>query len=202
MIWVGLTGGLASGKSSVARLLVDQGFPVIDADQVARDVLEPGEPGFDQVCAEFGKHLLNSEGRIDRAKLANEVFSDRDQLAKLERIVHPRVKERVSQIRAQLTSQGNKLAIYDVPLLFEKKMTGEFDKIIVVTCDRNQQIERAMKRNNWSKEQVEKILSSQTSLEEKVVQADFVIDNSSLWGKTVQQVLDLVNRLNVHHAQT
>lgn len=178
MKWIGLTGGIGSGKSSVSKLLRDTGYEVIDADVVAQSCLEKGTPTYNQVIEEFGKSLLSENETIDRIKLASLVFGNRDQLEKLEAIIHPAVQAEVIRKRKQLERSHVKAAFYDVPLLFEKKLTDQFDFVVVVYCSEDQQIERVMQRNKFSKEQVLERIHNQMPLAEKKNLADYTIDNS------------------------
>lgn len=177
MKWIGLTGSLGTGKSTAADFLRRKGYPVIDADQIAKEVVASGSPGLKAVVAEFGAGVLAPDQSLDRAKMAAIVFSDPSKLSKLESLIHPLVQDRVREIRKALQGQGFQLAFYDVPLLFEKNLTG-FDHIVTVTADPVEQRARLLVRNSWTKEEIEKRLASQWPLDKKIAGSDFVVDNS------------------------
>lgn len=178
MKWIGLTGGMGSGKSAVTALLRARGFTVIDADVVARKVVEPGTPGLAQVVQAFGPGVLNVEGELDRKKLAAQVFGKPDELRRLEMILHPLIQQKVADRRQEAAARGEALVFYDVPLLFEKNLGAQFDAVVVVWSTEAQQIERSMKRDGASREDVERRLSAQIPLAEKKLKADVLIDNS------------------------
>ncbi|MBX3016768.1 MAG: dephospho-CoA kinase [Bdellovibrionaceae bacterium] len=178
MKWIGLTGGMGSGKSAVTALLRARGFTVIDADVVARKVVEPGTPGLAQVVQAFGPGVLNAEGELDRKKLAAQVFGKPDELRRLEMILHPLIQQKVADRRQEAAARGEALVFYDVPLLFEKNLGAQFDAVVVVWSTQAQQIERSMKRDGASREDVERRLSAQIPLAEKKLKADVLIDNS------------------------
>lgn len=178
MKWIGLTGGLGTGKSTVADILRRRGYPVIDADQIAKEVVAPGTSGLRSVLAELGADLLKPDGSLDRGKLAQQVFSDREKLEKLETIIHPLVQDRVREIRKALQAQGFQKAFYDVPLLFEKNLSG-FDEILVVTSDPVHQRERLRARNGWSDEEITRRTAAQWPMDRKVTSADHVIKNDA-----------------------
>lgn len=174
MKWIGLTGGLGSGKSTVSQMLRERGWPVVDADQIARDVVVPGTPGLQSVVDLFGANILQPNGELDRAELAKRVFADPIQLEKLEQLLHPLIQNEVKKRRQGLSAD---FAFYDVPLLFEKQLQSQFDWIVVVGCGLDQQKERIKKRTGWKDEEVERRLAVQLPLAEKMKEADFVVHN-------------------------
>ncbi len=177
MKWIGLTGGIASGKSTVAQELRAHGIPVIDADEIAKQVVAPGSSGLKSVVEEFGIEVLNESGALDRRKLGQIVFTHPECLKRLEAILHPLVRGEAHRRREQLKFQGEALAIYDIPLLFETRAEKDFDKIIVVSCTKEQQAERLRRRNSLSDGEIEERISSQLPLKTKEEGADFVIYN-------------------------
>ncbi len=177
MKWVGLSGGLASGKSTVANLLRKKRFPVLDADLAAQEVLKKGTPGLNTVIKVFGSDLLGPNGELDRKKMAEIVFSSPTHLLQLESIVHPLVQEKIKSLRAELEQQGKKIAFYDVPLLFEKKLESQFDTIVLVTSHESDQIARMKSRNQWSDEEIRRRLAAQLPLSEKEKGAHHIIRN-------------------------
>jgi dephospho-CoA kinase len=197
MRWIGLTGSIGSGKSTVAELLVKRGFAVADADVFARAAVAPGTIGETKVLHEFGTGILDSAGRLDRKKLGDVVFGDPAKLAKLEGILHPLIREMTKARRDELAAGGHKMGFYDVPLLFEKQMEPLFDEIVVVSSDPKVCIERVMKRSSMAREDVEKRLRAQLSIEEKIKRAHWVIRNDGTreeLEKAVDQFLRDVGR--------
>jgi dephospho-CoA kinase len=188
MFWIGLTGGLGTGKSTVAQMLRDRGFVVIDADEMARLALRPGSKGLAKVVNRFGPEVLESSGELNRRQLGAKVFAEAKALADLEAIVHPEVRRLTGEKRQEAQAQGHKLAFYDVPLLFEKKMQKDFDKIVVVTADRKQQIERTIARDGLSEYEIERRLFNQMPIVDKVKQAHFVIDNTGARSELAKQL--------------
>ena len=179
MKWVGLTGGIGTGKTTVAMMFRELGVPVIDADEISRSVLAPGGVGVGETVKLFGEAICGADGvTIDRKKLGEFVFSDPIKRQQLEGIVHPHVRDRVARDRLQLESQNELVAIYDVPLLFEAGLSGQFDDIIVVFCKEEVQRLRLSKRDRLSDLEIEKRLASQWPLIEKISLATFPIDNS------------------------
>ena len=172
----GLTGGLASGKSSVAAHFRSRGLPVIDADALARDVVAPGTDGLRELVQYFGPSVLQN-GELDRQLLADVVFSDPQALQRLEAITHPRIQERRSALLRDLAAAGEPLACYEVPLLFEKQLDRELRPVVVVDVPEEVQIARALRRDGSTEAQVRARLAAQLPLREKVARADYVIDN-------------------------
>lgn len=178
MKWIGLTGGMGSGKSSVTALLRARGLPVADADELARQVVEPGTTGLLAVVQAFGPGIIDPAGRLDRAKLAGQVFGNPGQLARLELILHPMIQAEVLKFKSQAAAAGHAMAFYDVPLLFEKNLQQQFDATLVIWCTEEQQIERSMARDGSNRSEVERRLQSQLAMSEKKTRADVLIDNT------------------------
>jgi dephospho-CoA kinase len=174
---IGLTGGIASGKSSVAALLERQGIPVIDADQLARDVVLPGSAALRQIAADFGTQVLDAAGALDRTALAGVVFADPGARKKLEAIVHPAIKELAEKELAALRESGETVAVYMAPLLIEAGATDRVDEIWVVYVDRETQLQRLMARDGISREQAAQRLAAQMPMAEKASFGRVVIDN-------------------------
>lgn len=171
---VGLTGGIGAGKSTVADLFSQKGAVVIRSDELARQVIEPQTPGFQQVVARFGKEFVNPEGHIDRAKLAQRVFHDDAALKDLENIIHPLVRNRTNQVIDQHTSET--IIVNEIPLLLEKKMESLFEFLVIVISSEKNRLERLLKRG-LTKEQVEARMAKQVSDDERKAAADFLIVN-------------------------
>jgi dephospho-CoA kinase len=173
----GLTGGLASGKSTVAARLRARGVPVIDADQVARDVVEKGTPGLAAVVRAFGEGVLQPDGTLDRKKLGDVVFQDPTKRRELNGILHPLIGAESARRIAELDARGEKLACYEAALLVENGLADAFRPLVVVAVPREVQIARAMARDGATFEQAQARVAAQLPLATKVAAADFVIEN-------------------------
>ncbi|QED48891.1 dephospho-CoA kinase [Cytobacillus dafuensis] len=195
-IIVGLTGGIASGKSTVSSLLIEKGITVIDADLEARLAVEKGEEAYEEIIAHFGDQILLEDRSIDRGKLGSIIFHNESQRLKLNNIVHPAVRKRMLGKRDQAVASGEKLVILDIPLLFESKLTYMVDKTILVFVDEYTQMERLMKRNQLSKEEALARINSQMLLKDKIQLADAVIDNNGTIKETEQQLMEILNKWN------
>ena len=179
MILVGLTGGVATGKSTVAKMLKQCGAVVIDADQLARDVVEPGKPAWREIITLFGKAVLNPDRGLNRQALAAIVFRHPAKRRALETIIHSRVaREQARLTREAARLDSHAVVIYDVPLLFEAGIDKRVDTTIVVTADRNTQIARLKKRNGLSRAEALRRIKSQMPLTQKVQQADDVLNGT------------------------
>lgn len=179
MIVVGLTGGIATGKSTVAKMFERCGAFVIDADQLARDVVRPGMPAWREIVQLFGKGILGPNGSIDRGALGAIVFHDRRKLRRLERIVHPRVAREQQRLIRQITARSpNAVVVYEVPLLFESGAHKRVDKIVVVTADRETQIARLKRRSSLSRAEAIRRITSQMPLARKIRRADVVLNGT------------------------
>lgn len=193
MILVGLTGGIAAGKSTVASMFRRFGATVIDADQLARDVVLPGKPAWREIVKSFGKRVLLPDRTIDRSALGSIVFHNRRKLRRLERIIHPRVaREQQRLARGIARRTPDAIIIYEVPLLFEAGVNTRVDKIIVVTADRETQVARLKRRNGLTRRQAIQRISSQMPLAEKVRRADIVLDGTkskSFLGSEIRRVV-------------
>ena len=175
MIRVGLTGGIGSGKSTVARLLAEQGALVIDADQLAREVVEPGEPALTEIIERFGPQVVASDGSLDRGALAAIVFADTAALSDLNAITHPRIAQRTAELIEAAADDA--VVVYDVPLLVENNATDGWDAVIVVEADHQVRVHRLIERG-LSPEDIEARMSRQASDEERRAVADVLIVNS------------------------
>lgn len=188
MIRVGLTGGLASGKGFVGRTLEEMGCHVIRADEVGHQVLLKGGESYDAVVGRFGEEILNSDGEINRKRLASIVFANPEQLAVLNAIVHPAVFRREAEfLDAVALSDPDGIGIVEAAILIETGSYRRFDRIVLVVCTEEQQIERAVHRDGATREEAEARLRRQMPLAEKRKYADFVIDTSGSKENTVEQ---------------
>ena len=189
MILVGLTGGVACGKSSVARLFQDCGAVLIDADILARAVVEPGKPALKAIAQAFGKKILSPDGTLNRASLGKIVFASPAKLKKLSAIVHPRVaREQAKMTRAVADQEPQAVIIYDAPVLIEAGAHKRMDKIVVVSADEQTQIKRLHNRNHLSKTEALRRIKIQMPLAKKVALADYVVDGTLSYEQTKHEV--------------
>jgi dephospho-CoA kinase len=195
MLKMGLTGGIASGKSAVAAMLREMGFPVLEADVVAHKLMEPGQPAHDGVLREFGADLADAEGRIDRAKLAALVFADAAKLARLNRIIHPRVEEIVFRQFAEWQRNGVRDAAFvEAALLIEAGIAPKLDGLVVAYCTPEQQIGR-LRARGMSEVEAKRRLAAQMPVEEKLRHATETINCSGSLEETRAQVRALAAKL-------
>ena len=186
MKWIGLTGGIASGKTTVANLLKEQAVPIIDADQIAHQALKVHH---DKIVSYFGSDILDERNRIDRSKLGKKVFSNEKQRKLLEGIVHPFVQAKVDEKKRLLASVGTKWAVYDVPLLYENKMEKQFDHILFVYAPKDVCLERLMERNGLTKAQAEQRIAAMMDIEIKKQKSHDVIENTGDFDELKGKVL-------------
>lgn len=197
MLRVGLTGGIGSGKSEVSRRLAAYGAVVIDADKLAREVVEPGTPGLAAVVAEFGEEMLRPDGTLNRERLGSVVFADEDRRKALNGIVHPLVGERTKELM-DAAEQGS-IVVYDVPLLTEGGLASMYDVVVVVDVPPETQLDRLVRQRGMTAEDARARISAQATREERRAIASVIIDNSGslddldaqvaeLWTELVQQV--------------
>lgn len=193
MTTVGLTGGIGSGKSEVARLLAGHGAVVVDADVLAREALAPGSAGLDQVVAEFGTEVLDDRGALDRAKLGQIVFADTARLARLNAIVHPYVRRRSAEISA--AASDGAVVVFDVPLLVENGLQSQYDVVVVVDVSPQTQLRRLVETRGMTEADVRARTAAQADRTERLAAADIVIDNEGDRDALQRQVRDLWARL-------
>jgi dephospho-CoA kinase len=186
---IGLTGGIASGKSTVARMLVESGAALVDADRIAREIVEPGQPSLAQIVERFGQAVLHEDGTLNRKKLGEIVFADEAKRKALEAITHPAIRAVMRERMDKLQREAPKrLVVVDVPLLYESGLQSLFEEVMVVYVPRSLQLERLMKRDGLSKADAERRLNAQMDIEEKKRLADIVIDNSGSLEDTALQL--------------
>jgi dephospho-CoA kinase len=196
MLKVGLTGGLATGKSFVGEALRDLGCHLIKADELGHEVIEPGGEAHQAVVREFGPQILDDSGAIDRRKLAAEVFDHPERLALLNSLVHPHVIRREQELMQAIAGRHPRaIAVVEAAILIETGSHRRFDKLILAVCDQEQQIERAMRRDGASREDVLARLSRQMPLAEKVAYADYIIDTSGDKETTLLRTREVYNQL-------
>ncbi|EAD0070393.1 dephospho-CoA kinase [Listeria monocytogenes] len=191
---IGLTGSVATGKSTVSNLIQQAGIPLVDADIAARKVVEPGTEGLKEIVAYFGEEILLADGTLDRAKLGEIIFKDKEKREKLNEITHPRVKNYMLEARERFFRAGEELVFFDIPLLFESHLESLVDQIVVVWTTPETELKRLMERNNLTKEDALRRIESQMGIDEKARKADFVIDNNESLEKTQKQVYTFIER--------
>jgi dephospho-CoA kinase len=192
MLVAGLTGGIGSGKSAASDCFISLGVPVIDADRVARLVVEPGSEALDKIAAHFGDHVIQANGNLDRAALRRIVFDKERERNWLEALLHPLIRDHILDTLEQLDEQGHAYAILASPLLLETDQHLLISKVVVVDAPEALQISRTMARDNIEEAQVRQILAAQMQREERLKHADFVLDNSG----NEDQLRESVNALH------
>lgn len=195
MLKVALTGGIASGKTTVSDSFAALGVPVVDADLLARTAVEKGSPGLQQITARFGQQILQADGSLDRANLRSIIFNDAKARADLEAIVHPEVRRLSNELIQTHKKSGNKYCLVVIPLLVETGQQDRYDYIVVVDVSEDTQIARLQKRDGSSASEAKKILESQASRETRLGIADSVINNNSTLENIAQQVKALHQKL-------
>jgi dephospho-CoA kinase len=183
---IGLTGGIATGKSSVARFFAEKGVPVIDADQIAREVVLQGSSALAQIAAQFGPEIITQEGLLDRKQLGRLIFSDPEKRRILEGILHPEIRSLAETRIAEADAAGHERLIYMAPLLIEAGGSSRVDTIWVVTVRPEIQLERLMRRDGITREQAQKVIATQMKLSEKEQYGSVVIDNSGTETETLK----------------
>jgi dephospho-CoA kinase len=186
---VGLTGGVASGKSTVSAMLRELGAVVVDADALAREVVEPGTPGLAAVVEAFGPEVLADDGSLDRARLGAIVFADPARRAELEAIIHPLVRARAAEIEA--AAAPGVVVVQDIPLLVETGQAASFDVVIVVDAPEELQVERAVRDRRWTTDEARSRIAAQASRDERRAAATYVVDNSGTTEDLRQRVAEV-----------
>lgn len=188
MLTIGLTGGIASGKSTLSKMIQDEGIAVIDADVYARRALDQGERAYEKVIAYFGESILHSDGSVDRKKLGSIIFNDPSERDALNGIVHPAVREKMNDQKEALLKEERRAVVLDIPLLFESKLTKTVDRVLLVYVDEAVQLKRLMVRDGSTKEEALSRIRSQMPLAEKKRGANAVIDNNGTVAEAKEQL--------------
>ena len=188
MLCVGLTGNIASGKSTVAQLLSERGATIIDADVLARRAVDYGTPAYKAIVARWGEDVLAPDGMLDRAALRRRVFGQSEELEALNQIVHPEVARMRERLFAEARRRGDRVVVCDIPLLFEKNLAGEFDKIVLVDAPRPLRLERLVKDRDLRATEAMDMIAAQMPAELKRARADYVIDNAGSFAALEAQV--------------
>ncbi|QCT03550.1 dephospho-CoA kinase [Paenibacillus algicola] len=193
---IGLTGGIATGKSTVSSMFVRKGALLVDADAIAREVMLPGHPVLAEVAAHFGPDILGSDGQLNRERLGEIVFNQPQERQALNDITHPAIRREIrDRIQVYEQQHPDSLVIVDIPLLFESGLQAQYDQTLLVYVPAKLQLERLMQRNGLTREQAAARIQSQMDIEEKKSLADYVIDNSGTLDETLHQVEKLWNRI-------
>ncbi|MEJ8306959.1 dephospho-CoA kinase [Saccharibacillus sacchari] len=186
---IGLTGGIATGKSTVSKMLAAQGVRIVDADLIARDVMNPGQPLLAAVADRFGPEFLLPEGGLDRRRMAEHIFNRPEERQALNAIVHPAIRAEIRrQVEVAEAANPTGIVVADIPLLYESGLENLYEKVVVVYVPRAVQLDRLTSRDGLAPEQAEGRLNAQLDIEEKKRRADFVIDNSGTLENTQRQV--------------
>ncbi|MCT8137410.1 dephospho-CoA kinase [Anaerobacillus sp. CMMVII] len=193
---IGLTGGIASGKSTVSNMMKNEGIPVVDADIIAREVVEQGEATYQKIVDAFGKEIITNDGCLDRKKLGALVFQDEKKRMLLNSIVHPAIRIRMHEKVESFKNEGFATIVLDIPLLFESKLTNMVEKIIVVFVDYELQLERLKQRDQFTDQEALVRINAQMPLKDKIALADEVIHNHGSIDETKQQLLSILKKWN------
>ncbi|MFE7660476.1 dephospho-CoA kinase [Streptomyces celluloflavus] len=193
MVKVGLTGGIGAGKSEVSRLLASYGAVIVDADRIAREVVEPGTPGLAAVVEEFGAGVLASDGTLDRPKLGGIVFADPERLKALNAIVHPLVGARSAELEA--SAGPDAVVVHDVPLLAENGLAPLYDLVIVIDAAPQTQLDRLVRQRGMTEDEAKSRMAAQATREQRLAIADLVIDNDGPLAELEPQVREVWERL-------
>ncbi|PAV30409.1 dephospho-CoA kinase [Virgibacillus profundi] len=193
---IGLTGSIASGKSTVSLMFDDFKIPVVDADKISREVVNPGEQAYESIINTFGREILLEDNTLDRKKLGAIIFADDNKRKLLNEIVHPAVRENMLKQRDAYVNAEANCVVLDIPLLFESKLSHFVDKIVVVYVDEEVQLDRLMKRDGYSEEEAKQRIKSQISVKEKAQLADAVIDNNGTKNESYEQLKALLKEWN------
>lgn len=192
---IGLTGGIGSGKSTVAKMLREQGIPVVDADQVSREIVEPGQPALRGLAAAFGTEILTESGELNRAALARKAFSSQENTELLNSITHPAIKEEVRQRFAQLEDGGHKVAVYDMPLLIEQGLHEHVDLTVVVDVEADERVRRLVDKRGLDEADARNRIARQIDDDKRKSVADVIIDNNGSLEDLETQAEALIKRL-------
>lgn len=195
MFKLGLTGGIATGKSTISTYLSSKNIPVLDADKIARQVVEPGTPGLAEIVQYFGDDILQDNQTLNRKALGQIVFNDEQALQKLNEITHPRIQQMMMDQLAVLAQSNTPLVILDIPLLLENHNEAGADAVMLVAIPKQLQLERLMNRNHLTQAEAESRIAAQMPLAEKEQLADYIIDNSGSVADTYRQVDQVINQI-------
>jgi dephospho-CoA kinase len=197
LLTVALTGGIATGKSHVLQRLATLGVPTIDADRLAREVVQPGSRAIEAIAQRFGSDMLDANGALNRRALGDRIFADPTARRDLEAITHPAIYDAIRAWRTQLIAAGHdRVAVADIPLLYETGHEGDFDRVIVTRCEPDQQIARLRARDGLTEEDARQRLAAQWPIDEKAARAHYIIDTSGSIEETDRQIDRVLEKLN------
>ncbi|MDT8859429.1 dephospho-CoA kinase [Alkalihalobacillus sp. MEB130] len=194
---IGLTGGIASGKSTVSKMIQAKGIPIIDADQIAREVVEPGTKALQLISEHFGQGVLNEDGTLARKKLGAIIFEQPKERDILNQIVHPAVRNRMNELKDQYIHEGHQTIVFDIPLLYESDLFSLVDKVLLVFVDEATQLLRLVARDQAGESDARRRISSQIPLKQKRKRADAIIDNSGTIEETKNQLETIFRQWNI-----
>ncbi|MDK4229304.1 dephospho-CoA kinase [Corynebacterium pseudodiphtheriticum] len=192
---IGLTGGIGSGKSTVARSLQEHGFPIVDADLIAREIVEPGQPALAELTKEFGADILNADGSLDRGLLASRAFTNKDTTQRLNNITHPRINQRTQELFDEARENGAEAVIYDMPLLIDKGLHKDMDATIVVHAAEHVRLERLTTKRGLDADDVRRRINAQIDDETRKQHADILLDNNGTEEDLTQQIAQAVDKI-------
>lgn len=192
---IGLTGGIGSGKSTVARTLNEHGYPIVDADRIAREIVEPGQPALQELAEEFGADILDADGALDRGLLASRAFENKETNARLNEITHPRINQRTQELFDEARQNGAEAVIYDMPLLIDKGLHKDMDATIVVHADEHLRVERLTTKRGLDSDDVRRRINAQIDDETRKQHADILIDNNGSEEELQPQVAHAVDKI-------
>lgn len=192
---IGLTGGIGSGKSTVARSLQEHGFPIVDADLIAREIVEPGQPALAELAKEFGEDILNADGSLDRGLLASRAFTTKDTTQRLNDITHPRINQRTQELFDEARENGAEAVIYDMPLLIDKGLHKDMDATIVVHAAEHVRLERLTTKRGLDVDDVRRRINAQIDDETRKQYADILLDNNGTEEDLTQQIAQAVDKI-------
>ncbi|MDC7089378.1 dephospho-CoA kinase [Corynebacterium pseudodiphtheriticum] len=192
---IGLTGGIGSGKSTVARSLQEHGFPIVDADLIAREIVEPGQPALAELTKEFGEDILNADGSLDRGLLASRAFTNKDTTQRLNNITHPRINQRTQELFDEARENGAEAVIYDMPLLIDKGLHKDMDATIVVHAAEHVRLERLTTKRGLDVDDVRRRINAQIDDETRKQHADILLDNNGTEEDLTKQIAEAVDKI-------
>lgn len=192
---IGLTGGIGSGKSTVARSLQKHGFPIVDADLIAREIVEPGQPALAELAKEFGADILNTDGSLDRGLLASRAFENKETTQRLNNITHPRINQRTQELFDEARENGAEAVIYDMPLLIDKGLHKDMDATIVVHAAEHVRLERLTTKRGLDVDDVRRRINAQIDDETRKQHADILLDNNGTEEDLTQQIAQAVDKI-------
>ncbi|PKR79256.1 dephospho-CoA kinase [Halalkalibacillus sediminis] len=194
---IGLTGSIATGKSTISEMFKEWNIPVVDADQIARKVVEPGEEAYKKIVKAFGEDVLYEDGTLNRKALGSIVFQNEERRTELNGIIHPEIRKEMLQQRDHHVNQDVDAVVMDIPLLFESELFDYVEKILVVYVNPSVQLERLMERDNSTEKEASERIKSQISIEEKRERADAIIDNGGTVEESNQQLKDILKKWEI-----